>query len=150
MQLTASKINWFTAFKLPSAFLCGVRARSITTKQCVVSVKHRWINKNPFNSMYFAVQAMAAELSTGALVLSEIKKSNKKISMLVANSNANFTKKAIGKITFTCDDGLLIERTIQQAIDSNEGQTLWMKSIGIDQNGDQVSEFNFEWSVRVK
>jgi hypothetical protein len=26
----------------------------------VATVKHRWI-KNPFNSMYFAVQAMAAE-----------------------------------------------------------------------------------------
>ena len=33
------------------------------------TVKHRWINQNPFNSMYFAVQAMAAELSTGALVM---------------------------------------------------------------------------------
>jgi hypothetical protein len=32
---------------------------------CVATVKHRWINQNPFNSMYFAVQAMAAELSTG-------------------------------------------------------------------------------------
>jgi hypothetical protein len=37
-------------------------------------VKHRWINQNPFNSMYFAVQAMGAELATGALVMYQIKK----------------------------------------------------------------------------
>jgi hypothetical protein len=37
-------------------------------------VKHRWINQNPFNSMYFAVQAMAAELATGALVMFQIQK----------------------------------------------------------------------------
>jgi hypothetical protein len=47
----------------------------------------------PFNSMYFAVQAMAAELSTGALVMYQIQKSGKKISMLVANNKGNFKKK---------------------------------------------------------
>lgn len=150
MQLSASKINLFTAFNLPSAYLCGVRAKAITNEQCIVSVKHRWINQNPFKSMYFAVQAMAAELSTGALVLMQIKKSNNKISMLVANSKSSFTKKATGRITFTCNDGLAIEKAIQEAIKTNEGQTLWMKSIGIDEKGDQVSEFDFEWSVRVK
>lgn len=150
MHLTPTKINWFTALKLPSAFICGVRAKSITNDQCIVSVKHRWINQNPFNSMYFAVQAMAAELSTGTLVMLQIKKSNKKISMLVSNSKSNFTKKATGKITFTCNDGILIENAIQKAIATNEGQTLWMKSIGVDQKGDQVSEFDFEWSVRLK
>jgi Domain of unknown function (DUF4442) len=150
MKLTASKINWFTAFNLPSAFICGVRAKAITNEQCIVSVKHRWINQNPFKSMYFAVQAMAAELSTGALVLSQIKKTDQKISMLVANSKSNFTKKATGRITFTCKDGLEIENAIQKAIASNEGQTIWMKSIGIDEKGNQVSEFDFEWSVRLK
>jgi hypothetical protein len=150
MHLTKAKINTFLAFKLPSAFLCGVRVKSINEQQCLVSVKHRWINQNPFNSMYFAVQAMAAELSTGALVLSQINNSGKKISMLVANNKSNFTKKATGRITFTCNDGLLIEKAIQQAVATSEGQTIWMKSIGIDQKGDQVSEMDFEWSVRVK
>ena len=150
MQLTKAKVNTFLAFKLPSAFICGVRVKSINELQCVVSVKHRWINQNPFNSMYFAVQAMAAELSTGALVLSQIQNSGKKISMLVANSTSNFTKKATGLITFTCNDGLLIQKAIQNAITTNEGQTIWMKSIGTDEKGDQVSEMDFEWSVRVK
>ena len=100
--------------------------------------------------MYFAVQAMAAELTTGALVLSQIRDSKKNISMLVANSKSNFTKKAVGRITFTCNDGLLIENAIKKAIETNEGQTIWMKSIGINEQGEQVSEFDFEWSVRVK
>lgn len=150
MKLTASKINLFTAFNLPSAYLCGVRTKSISNSQCIVTVKHRWLNQNPFKSMYFAVQAMAAELSTGALVLMQIKKSNQKISMLVANSKSHFSKKATGRITFTCNDGILIENAIQKAIATNEGQTIWMKSIGLDQKGDKVSEFDFEWSVKVK
>lgn len=150
MQFTAGNINTFLFFKLPSAFWCGVRAKTLNNDQCVVTVKHRWFNQNPFKSMYFAVQAMAAELSTGALVMYQIKKSGKKISMLVANNKGNFTKKATGRITFVCNDGHLIEQAIQQTIATGEGQTFWMKSIGTDEKGDQVSEMEFEWSVRIK
>lgn len=150
MEFSASNLNKFLFFKLPSAFLCGVRAKSINESQCVVSVKHRWINQNPFNSMYFAVQAMAAELSTGAMVMLHIQKSNRKISMLVANNKGNFTKKATGRITFTCHDGHLIEEAVKKTIATGEGQTFWMKSIGINEKGEQVSEMDFEWSIRVK
>ncbi|WP_291120276.1 DUF4442 domain-containing protein [Flavobacterium sp. UBA6135] len=150
MQITARKLNSFLFFKLPSAFWCGVRVKTIDSNHCVVTVKHKWINQNPFKSMYFAVQAMAAELTTGSLVMLQIKKSGKNISMLVANNNGNFTKKATGRITFTCNDGHLIEDAIKQTIATGEGQTFWMKSIGIDEKGDQVSEMNFEWSIRIK
>jgi hypothetical protein len=150
MGLTVSKLNWFVLFKLPSAFICGVRAKVIDKDQCVVTVKHRWINQNPFNSMYFAVQAMAAELTTGAMVIDKIQASGKKISMLVANNKSNFSKKATGRITFVCKDGYLIEEAIQKTIASGEGQTFWMKSIGTNEEGLQVSEMDFEWSIRVK
>lgn len=150
MQFTAGNLNKFLFFKLPSAFWCGVRAKSIDGLQCTATVKHRWFNQNPFNSMYFAVQAMAAELTTGALVMFHIRKSGRKISMLVANNKGNFTKKATGRITFVCRDGHLIEEAIQRTIAAGEGQTFWMKSIGTDEKGDQVSEMDFEWSVRVK
>ncbi|WPR71175.1 DUF4442 domain-containing protein [Flavobacterium sp. NG2] len=150
MKLTASKLNSFLFFKLPSAFLCGVRVKAIDGNRCVVSVKHRWINQNPFQSMYFAVQAMAAELSTGALVMNKIQESGRKISMLVAHNKSSFTKKATGRITFSCDDGHKIEEAIKQTLTDGEGQTFCMKSIGTDEKGDQVSEMDFEWSVRLK
>lgn len=150
MEFTPSKLNAFLLFKLPSAFFCGVRTKEINESHCVVSVKHRWINQNPFKSMYFAVQAMAAELSTGALVMLHIKKSGRNISMLVANNRGTFTKKATGRITFTCNDGHLITTAIEKTIATGEGQTFWMKSIGTDEKGDQVSIMEFEWTVRVK
>ena len=150
MKLTVSKLNNFLLFKLPSAFFCGVRVKEIDVNKCVVSVKHRWINQNPFNSMYFAVQAMAAELSTGALVMFQIKQSGKNISMLVAQNKSVFTNKATGRITFTCNQGDLIKETIQKAIDSNEGQTIWLTSIGKNEKGEQVSEMQFEWTIKVR
>ena len=150
MEFTPLKLNFFLFFKLPSAFWSGVRVKSISNEQCVATVKHRWFNQNPFKSMYFAVQAMAAELTTGALVMIQIKKSKKNISMLVANNKGNFSKKATGRITFICNDGHLIEDAIQKTISTGEGQTIWMKSIGVNEKGEQVSELNFEWSIKMK
>jgi hypothetical protein len=150
MEFTPLKLNIFLFLKLPSAFWSGVRVKSISKEQCIVTVKHRWLNQNPFKSMYFAVQSMAAELTTGALVMMQIKKSEKKISMLVANNNSNFSKKATGRITFTCNDGHLIEEAIKQTIATGEGQTIWMKSVGVNEKREQVSEMNFEWSIKLK
>lgn len=150
MNVSPSKLNLFLFFNLPSAFWSGVRVKSISENKCMVTVKHRWFNKNPFNSMYFAVQAMAAELTTGALVMMKIRESNRNISMLVANNKGNYSKKATGRITFTCNDGSLISEAIQKAIDTGEGQTIWMKSIGVNQKGEQVSELDFEWSIKLK
>jgi hypothetical protein len=150
MKLTPSKINAFNLFKLPSVFFLGIRVKSVSNASCTTSVKHRWINQNPFKSMFWAVQGMAAELTTGALVMMKIKESGKNISMLVANNKATFTKKATGRITFTCTDGLLVDAAIDKAITTGEGQTLWMTSVGVNQDGVEVSIFNFEWSIKVK
>ena len=150
MKLTPSKINTFNLFKLPSVFLTGVRVKTIDDNTCTVTVKFRWINQNPFKSMFWAVQGMAAELATGALVIGKIRESGKKVSMLVTSNNAVFTKKAIGKITFTCNDGHLIDDALKKTIATGEGETLWMQAIGKNEEGVIVSTFNFEWSVRVK
>jgi hypothetical protein len=150
MSITVKKMNRFLMFKLPSAFLCGVRLNQLTVTRAVVTVKLKWINQNPFNSMYFAVQSMAAELSTGAIVIKKIKESGSKISMLVTNHSGAFTKKAIGKITFTCNDGVLIDEALNRTIQTGEGQTIQMKSIGLNEQGEQVSSYTFEWSLKLK
>ena len=143
-------MNRFLLFKLPSAFLCGVKLKELDNTKAIAKVTYRWLNQNPFKSMYFAVQSMAAELTTGAIVTKKIRESGEKISMLVTHHTGTFTKKAIGRITFTCADGLLIDEALAQTIKTGEGQTIVMKSIGVDEAGDQVSVYSFEWSIRLK
>ncbi|WP_010256271.1 DUF4442 domain-containing protein [Myroides injenensis] len=150
MKFTVSNINKFLFFKLPSAYWTGVRMKEISETRAVTTVKHGWKNQNPFRSMYFAVQAMAAELSTGALVMSKIQDSGKKISMLVANNNSTFTKKATGRIFFECVDGAKLDQAIAKTIETGEGVTVWMQSIGRNQSGEQVSLMNFEWTLKLK
>ena len=150
MKISPSKLNSFLMFKLPAAYFTGVRTTHLDDTTCIVSVKHRWINQNPFKSMFWAVQGMAAELTTGALVMKKIRESGKKISMLVASNNASFTKKATGRITFTCHEGKKIDEAITKAIETEEGQTVWLNSNGINKDGVEVSSFNFEWTLKVK
>ncbi len=150
MTITPSKLNTFLIFKLPAAYLTGVRTKYIDNEKCVVTVKHKWINQNPFNSMFWAVQGMAAELTTGALMMAKIKESGKNISMLVANNNATFTKKATGRITFVCYEGKKIDDAILKTIKTGEGQTIWMEAVGTNAEGVQVSKFNFEWTIKIK
>ncbi|MEN9335235.1 MAG: hypothetical protein RLZZ500_222 [Bacteroidota bacterium] len=150
MQLSPRKLNLFLAFKLPAAFWCGVRAKRLTSEECIATVRYRWISQNPFKSMYFAVQAMAAELTTGALVMLHIKKSGASISMLVLNNKATYSKKAVGKITFICTQGATIDNAIQQAISTGDGQTIVLQSVGRDEQGDIVSIMDFEWTLKLK
>jgi hypothetical protein len=150
MTLTPRKLNAYTMFKLPAAYLCGVRTKHIDNDKSIVGVRYTWINQNPFKSMFWAVQGMAAEFATGALMMSKIQASGKHISMLVTSNSASFTKKATGRITFTCYDGNKVDTMLKNAIDTGEGQTLKMQSVGLNEEGVVVSTFNFEWSVKVK
>jgi hypothetical protein len=70
--------------------------------------------------------------------------------MLVANNKATFSKKATGRITFTCVDGLAIKEAINKTIATGEGQTCWMTSEGKNKEGDVVSQFQFEWTVKLR
>lgn len=150
MEFTVRNLNLYLFKNLPSAYFCGVRVYALGTDYCTVRVKHRWFNQNPFNSMYFAVQNMAAELTTGALVMRGIKESNKKISMLVLNQKSQFTKKAQGMITFKCTDGDLIKEKINEAVNSKDGISFWVRSEGYDEKGDRVGVYEFEWTVKAK
>lgn len=145
-----STFNKYTWIKLPIAKIAGIKLHYNDESKSQTQVKLGWLNQNPFKSMFWAVQGMAAELSTGVLCISKIQKSGQKISMLVVGLEANFTKKAVGKIIFTCDQGAELDEVLKKAIETGEGQTLQMKSIGIDEKGDQVSEFIFNWSFKLK
>ena len=134
-------------FKLPAAWLTGVRLTLIDESKCEVKVRFKWINQNPYRSMFWAVQAMAAELTTGMLLTKSIQDSNSDISMLLVSNKSSFYKKAVGKITFVCDEGENAKQLINSTI-KNTTSKAWFKAKGYDEAGDQVSEFDFEWSCK--
>ena len=135
---------------LPMGFLAGMRVRDLSEQGAAVTIPYKYLTKNPFRSMYFACLAMAAEMSSGAIGMSMVYKAEPKVSMLVRNLEGEFTKKAVGLITFRCNDGMAIRQTIDASIATGEGKTIVAKSIGTDETGDVVAEFKVTWSFKVK
>ena len=149
-KFTVSNLNRFLAIKLPSAFISGVRVSAISATEAHARVTHKWINQNPFKSLYWATQGMAAELVTGILMMKKIKESKHKISMLVVKQEGSFHKKATGKIVFSCLQGKEIDTVIAKAIETGEGQSIVLKAAGFDRENDMVSDFEFTWSIKLK
>jgi len=144
------KFGLFMFTKLPSAFICGVRLRSINPRECITSVPYKWLSQNPFKSTYFACQAMAAEMSTGMLGLGHMYQSQPAISMLVVKLEAAYFKKATERIYFTCSSGDAIKAAIEKSKLTGEGQSVECLSIGKNKGGDVISEFKVTWSFKVK
>ncbi|MCC9137114.1 DUF4442 domain-containing protein [Pontibacter silvestris] len=145
-----TKFKLFMLSKLPMAYMADLRVASLNSTQATVTVPYKYLNKNPFNSIYFACLSMAAELSTGVLCMMHVYKSDPAVSMLVVNMEAGFTKKAVGKITFSCDDGKQILEAVQETKATGEGVTVVASSTGVDATGDQVASFKFTWSFKAK
>ena len=64
------KFRMYLLYKLPAAFFSGVKIKECTQEKCITSVPYKWLTQNPFRSTYLASLAMAAEMSTGTLALS--------------------------------------------------------------------------------
>jgi hypothetical protein len=141
---------FFKLVKLPAAFVAGLRIKEMEAHRAIVTVKHGWLNQNPFKSMYFAVQSMAAEMSTGLFAVGQTYKRAPAVSMLVIGIEGKFYKKATGLISFTCNDGQAVEEAIEKAIATKEGQTIVCTALGTNENGERVSEFTLTWSFKAK
>jgi hypothetical protein len=150
MKITPKKVNLFMLLKLPLAYLGGVRVKTLSDEKATVKITHKWMNQNPFKSMFWAAQGMAAEMSTGVLVMKAIEDSKEKVSMLVTHQEASFYKKATGKIVFTCAGGKEISEAIKTSKDTKEGQVVVLIAEGKNEDGVKVSKFSFEWSLKVK
>ncbi|HEY8403501.1 MAG TPA: DUF4442 domain-containing protein [Flavobacteriales bacterium] len=138
----------FLLSKLPMAFLAGIRLKSINEQRCEVTVCYKWLNQNPFRSTYFAVLAMAGEMSSGIIALYYTRNAKPSIAMLVSNLEAEFLKKASGRTTFKFEDGHLIKEAIRQTVLTGEPRTVRCKATGYSEKGEKEAVFYVTWSFK--
>ena len=89
---------------LPLAAFAGLRVVRLDEQACSVSLPGGWRTQNPFRSTYFAAQAMAAEMSTGAPALVLLEDAKASVAMLVVGLSVTYTKKLVGEGVFTFED----------------------------------------------
>ncbi len=140
----------FLLSKLPMAAIAGLSLRALDVHACEVRAPFGFRTQNPFGSMYFAVMAMAAEMSTGAVGVWLTRASASPMSMLVVDLRANFSKKAAKDVTFACENVPEIVQAVRTAAETGQATTVIARSVGRMDDGVEVSRFEITWSFRVK
>ena len=136
--------------KIPLLAWTGVKVVKLEEEGCITSVPFKNLNKNPFKSMYFASQAMAAELSTAGLVMLTKEIYEESIAILVVGMETTYHKKANKKVYFECLDYSTIKAAMKKAIAEKEGVEIKTTCVGKMKDGAHVSTFNVLWSVKVR
>jgi hypothetical protein len=133
---------------LPLAAFAGLRVVRLDETACAVRLPGGWRTQNPFRSTYFAAQAMAAEMSTGAPALVLLKDATASVAMLVVGLRVAYTKKLVGPGVFTFEDVAGMKAAIDRAAASGEAEVFVARSVGRDAAGDVVAEFEVTWSFK--
>ncbi|MFN8095030.1 MAG: DUF4442 domain-containing protein [Vicinamibacteria bacterium] len=133
---------------LPLAAFAGLRVVRLDEAACAVRVPGGWRTQNPFRSTYFAAQAMAAEMSTGAPALVLLRDAPASVAMLVVGLRARYSKKLVGPGVFTCEDVPGLRAAIERAAAADEPQAFTARSTGRDAAGEVVAEFEIDWSFK--
>jgi hypothetical protein len=138
----------FMLTKLPLGLFAGIRVKSLDTERCEATIPYGWRTTNPFRSMYFAAQSMAAELSTGALALLAVELAPQPVAMLITGLEATFGKKATDLVTFTCEGGAEIFAAVRETTATGEPAVVRVETVGRMPDGTEVSRFHFTWSFK--
>lgn len=134
--------------KLPLAAMAGLEIRRLDGRACEVHVPFGWRTKNPFGSMYFAAQTMAAELCCAGLALTAARGGPEEVSVLPVGLSGRFDKRAIADVTFTCADGEPLYAAVNETLATGEGVTVDAHALGRMADGTVVSQFTFTWSFK--
>jgi hypothetical protein len=133
---------------LPLAAFAGLRVVRLDAQVCAVRLPGGWRTRNPFRSTYFAAQAMAAEMSTGAPAMVLVRDAQTSVALLVVGLRVTYSKKLVGPGVFTFEDVAGMRAAIDRACASDEPQSFTARSLGRDAGGCVVAAFEVDWSFR--
>ena len=133
---------------LPAGLFSGIRVDHLDEHRCEASVPYRWRTRNPFKSTYFAVLAMAAELSSGAPAMIAVRGAPESVALIIVGLEAEFLKRASSRITFTCSDVPMLNAAIEETLRTGEAVTTTVRTEGRDTQGVVVARFKFTWSFK--
>lgn len=133
---------------LPLAAFAGLRLRRLDDQGCTVELPGGWRTRNPFGSTYFAAQAMAAEMSTGAPALVLTRGAGASIAMILVGITATFSKRVQGRSVFTFEDVAGVGAVVERVAAAGGTATYTGRSTGRTSDGAIAAEFDVTWSFK--
>jgi hypothetical protein len=134
--------------RLPLALCAGLRLRRLDEQECVVSLPGGWRTRNPFGSTYFAAQALAAELSTGAPAMLLAHGAPRSTALILVELRAVFSRRIVGPSLFTFSDLAPMKDAVLRAAAQDDPVTFTAKALGRGEDGVVASAFEVTWSFK--
>ena len=123
--------------KLPLAACAGLSLRRLDEASCTVALPGGWRTQNPFRSTYFAAQAMAAEMSTGAPAMMLAEGASASVAMLVREVRGVFTRRIQGGRASRSRTWPACGRRWTARRRRGESESYIARSIGRDRDGER-------------
>lgn len=143
-------IAGFMGAKMPLGLAAGLRVDAIDRGSCKVSLPGGWRTQNPFGSMYWAAQGMAAEMATGLHGYVLTQAAPVPVRMILAGCEGSFSRMCKGRGTFVFSQGDVVMAAIERTLASGESLKVDTEVVGYDPHGEEVSRWSFTWSFRAR
>jgi hypothetical protein len=91
---------------------------------------------------------MAAELSTASTCLLAVSGQTPSIAFIIVSCKAEFHKKAVDRVFFTCEDAGQAFDAVERCKKSGEAETATFHTVGKMKDGTIVANFEFTWSFK--
>ncbi|RAL24962.1 hypothetical protein DL240_01765 [Lujinxingia litoralis] len=134
--------------RMPLLALVSPRVEVLNEATCQVDIPFGWRNRNIFGTMYFAASMMAAEMTTGGLVLFHNAVRPERFSYIVRHISADFVKPARSRVSFECVQGDEVARAFAQASRSGERVNQLLEVVGRRADGVETARVKVEWSIK--
>lgn len=146
-------IRAFGFLKVPMLLFVSPSVVEINNERCVVKIPLNRRTKNHMNSMYFGVLAAGADCAGGLMGMTLIQEDGNRVVLSFKDFKADFLKRAEGDVHFTCSDGAVIRKVVQEAIETGEriNQTIHVTATVPSKLGSEpVAEFDLTLSLKKK
>lgn len=148
-----AKMRLWAMVNVPMILYIRPTIEQLDNECCVVKVPFKRRNKNHLGSIYFGVMCAAADISGGLIAMNTIQQSDRKVSLVFKDFNAEFIKRAEGDCYFTNTQGKEVQKFVQEVIESGERMTMpvEIEATVPDKLGDEViAKFTLGLSLKLK
>jgi len=139
-------------WKIPLLFYCRPKIIFLDNHQVKFQIKLKRKVKNHLGSMYLGALAIGADITSGYFAFHHLQKHKKKISLIFKDFHADFYKRSMGDVIFTCDMGNEIKDLVERSLQSSDRLNLpVVVTAAVPSISDEiVAKFTLTLSVKTK
>tara|TARA_Y100001954_G_scaffold211407_1_gene238254 strand:+ start:231 stop:701 length:471 start_codon:yes stop_codon:yes gene_type:complete len=120
MLTNIQRLNFYlriiSFWKIPLLFYCRPKIVLLTDSKVQFKIKLKRRVKNHLGSMYLGALAVGADLASGYFAFHYLQKYKKSISLIFKDFHADFYKRSMGDVLFTCEMGKEIKDLIDKSL----------------------------------